>query len=128
MPVDIDVSPLDDSGSNKEGFYTYKKHDGFAPIFAYVGTEGYMLDHQLRPGKQHCQEGTAAFIHSCVQQLNALKLNGKSLFRLDSGNDAEENFPFFGQNRFIVKHNLRQQKRAMARYSPARWPAQAAHT
>ena len=112
VPVDIDVSPLDNSGSNKEGVsYTYKKHDGFAPIFAYVGTEGYMLDHQLRPGKQHCQEGTAAFIHSCVQQLDALKLNGKSLFRLDSGNDAEENFPFFGQNRFIVKRNLRQQKR-----------------
>ena len=56
-----------------------------------------MLDHQLRPGKQHCQEGTAAFIRSCVQQLDALKLNGKSLFRLDSGNDAEENFPASGK-------------------------------
>ena len=46
-----------------------------------------------RPGR-HC-------FRSCVQQLDALKLNGKSLFRLDSGN---ENFPCFGQN-------LRQQKR-----------------
>lgn len=51
VPVDIDVSPLDNSGSNKQGVsFTYKKHDGFAPIFAYVGTEGYMLNHELRPG------------------------------------------------------------------------------
>jgi hypothetical protein len=51
VPVDIDVSVLDNSGSNKQGVsFTYKKHDGFAPIFAYIGTEGNMLDHELRPG------------------------------------------------------------------------------
>ena len=60
VPVDIDVSPLDNSGSHKQGVsFTYKKHDGYAPIFAYVGAEGYMLDHELRPGKQHCQEGNS---------------------------------------------------------------------
>ena len=38
IPVDIDVSPLDNSGSHKQGVsFTYKKHDGYAPIFAYVG-------------------------------------------------------------------------------------------
>jgi hypothetical protein len=36
--------------------FTYKMHDGYAPIFAYAGTEGYMLDCELRPGKQHCQK------------------------------------------------------------------------
>ena len=50
IPVDIDVSPLDNSGSHKQGVsFTYKKHDGYAPIFAYVGAEGYMLHHELRP-------------------------------------------------------------------------------
>ena len=37
-------------------------HDGYAPIFAYIGTEGYMLNQELRPGKQHCQSGTPVFL------------------------------------------------------------------
>lgn len=115
VPVDIDVSPLDNSGSRKQGVsFTYKKHDGFAPIFAYVGSEGYMLDHELRPGKQHCQEGTPEFIGRCVDKLEKLELQGRCLLRLDSGNDAEENFAHFGQEYFIVKRNLR-------RESPEQW-------
>lgn len=112
VPVDIDVSALDNSGSNKQGVsFTYKKHDGFAPIFAYVGTEGYMLAHELRPGKQHCQEGTPQFIASCVEELQGLGLSGRCLLRLDGGNDAEDNFAHFGENYFITKRNLRQEKR-----------------
>jgi hypothetical protein len=50
--VDIDVSPLDNSGSHKEGVSrTYKGHDGYAPIFSYIGAEGYMLDCELREGR-----------------------------------------------------------------------------
>lgn len=42
IPLDIDVSPSDNSDSNKEGVsWTYKNHDGYAPIFAYFGTYGY---------------------------------------------------------------------------------------
>ena len=96
VPVDI-CSPLDNSGSKKQGVsFTYKKHDGYAPIFAYVGTEGHMLAHELRPGKQHCQEGTPQFIGSYVDTLKRLGLGGRCLLRLDSGNDAEENFGHFG--------------------------------
>lgn len=41
LPLDIDVSPFDNSNTKKEGVsYTYKGHDGFAPIFAYLGKEG----------------------------------------------------------------------------------------
>jgi len=119
VPVDIDVSPLDNSGSHKQGVsFTYKKHDGYAPIFAYVGAEGYMLDHELRPGKQHCQEGTPKFIGGCVDKLKALGLGGRCLIRLDSGNDAEENFAHFGEEFFIVKRNLR-------RECPEQWLATA---
>jgi len=119
VPVDIDVSPLDNSGSHKQGVsFTYKKHDGYAPIFAYVGAEGYMLDHELRPGKQHCQEGTPQFIGGCVEQLKALGLDGRCLIRLDSGNDAEENFAHFQGEFFIVKRNLR-------RECPEQWLATA---
>ena len=109
-PIDIDVSPLDNSGSNKQGVsFTYKKHDGYAPIFAYIGSEGYMLNHELRPGSQHCQVATPQFISSCVTKLSELGLKGQCLIRLDSGNDAEDNFAHFGEEYFIIKRNLRQE-------------------
>ena len=112
VPVDMDVSPLDNSGSSKQGVsYTYKGHDGYAPMFSYVGTEGYMLDCELRPGKQHCQKQTPCFIRRSVEQLKNLGLDGNCLIRLDSGNDAAENFDEFGKNYFIVKRNLRKECR-----------------
>jgi hypothetical protein len=110
VPVDIDVSPLDNSGSGKQGVsFTYKKHDGFAPIFAYIGTQGYMLDHELRPGSQHCQNQTPEFIAGCMDIIGKLGLSGQTLLRLDSGNDAAENFAHFDQSYFIVKRNLRKE-------------------
>jgi len=110
VPVDIDVSVLDNSGSRKQGVsFTYKKHDGYAPIFAYVGSQGYMLDCELRPGQQHCQNGTAGFISGCIKSLDIIGIGGNCLLRLDSGNDAAENFAHFGSNYFIVKRNLRKE-------------------
>ena len=110
VPLDIDVSPMDNSGSNKQGVsFTYKKHDGFAPIFAYIGTEGYMLNNELRPGSQHCQKQTPEFIADCMDRVDKLGLSGQTLLRLDSGNDAAENFAHFGQSYFIVKRNLRKE-------------------
>jgi hypothetical protein len=119
IPVDMDVSPFDNSGSAKQGVsFTYKKHDGFAPMFAYVGTEGYMLDCELRPGKQHCQSGTPEAIARAAAMLNKLGLEEKCLFRLDSGNDAAANFEHFGNNYFIIKRNPRKE-------SPEQWLATA---
>ena len=69
-----------------------------------------MLNHELRQGSQHCQVATPAFIGSCVNQLEELGLKGQCLIRLDSGNDAEENFAHFGEERIIIKRNLRQQQ------------------
>jgi hypothetical protein len=54
VPVDIDVTPFDNSKTKKEGVSrTYKGYDGYAPIMAYIGTEGFMANCQLREGKQH---------------------------------------------------------------------------
>lgn len=45
VPLDIDVSPFDNSNTKKEGVSrTYKGHDGYAPIFAYLGQEGYCIN------------------------------------------------------------------------------------
>jgi hypothetical protein len=110
VPVDIDVSPFDNSGSSKQGVsWTYKKHDGYAPIFAYIGSQGHMLNSELRPGRQHCQRGTPEFIRECGKLIRKLGLDGKCLIRLDSGNDAGENFDEFGENYFIVKRNPRKE-------------------
>ena len=54
VPVDIDVTPMDNSKSKKEGVSrTYKGGDGYAPMMAYIGTEGYAINFELREGKQH---------------------------------------------------------------------------
>jgi hypothetical protein len=91
LPVDIDTSVLDNSKTKKEGVSrTYQGYDGYHPIFAYVGKEGYMLDHELRPGSQHCQKGTAGFIEGVLKRLEKIWGGKRYLFRLDSGNDAGE--------------------------------------
>ena len=44
LPVDIDVTPYDESKSHKEGAtVTYKNFIGYAPINAHIGMEGFML-------------------------------------------------------------------------------------
>ena len=114
IPVDLDVSTLDNSGSKKEGVsWTYKRHDGYSPNFAYAGLEGYMINCELRPGSQHCQKGTPEFICGTLKILGEAWGSGrKALFRFDSGNDSSENIvEFKGQEGrdFIIKRNLRKE-------------------
>ena len=111
IPVDADVSPFDNSKSSKEGVgRTYKGTDGYAPLFAYVGTEGWLLDLELRPGVQHSQKGAPVFFRGCVEKLRALGVLDRSLFRLDSGHDAKDTVDVLrGQADFIVKRNLRRE-------------------
>lgn len=68
VPVDIDVTPFDNSKTKKEGVSrTYKGFDGYAPIMAYIGTEGYFVKTQLRIGKQHCQKETPDFLRETIE-------------------------------------------------------------
>jgi len=92
IPLDIDVSPLDNSGSTKGGVsWTYKNHDGYAPIFAYLGTHGYMLNCELRPGSQHSNKGALEFIRQTLDMLEELGVDlTKVLVRLDSAHDCGE--------------------------------------
>jgi len=44
VPLDIDVSPFDNGKTKKEGVSrTYKGCDGFAPVFGYLGQQGWAL-------------------------------------------------------------------------------------
>jgi len=87
IPVDLDVSPFDNSKTKKKGVErSYKGCDGYAPMFAYIGQEGHCLNVEMRKGSVHCQNGTPDFIRKTLQ--SAKKLTDKPLlFRLDSGND-----------------------------------------
>lgn len=115
VPVDIDVSPFDNSGSHKVGVSrTYKNFDGYAPIFAYIGTEGYLCNAELREGRQHCQSGTPEFLAETIAA--AKQMTKRSLlFRMDSGNDAIENMLLLHwqdtQLKFLIKHNFRREDR-----------------
>lgn len=111
IPVDADVSPFDNSKSSKEGVgRTYKGMDGYAPLFAYVGSEGWLLDLELRPGVQHSQKGAPEFFAGCVHKLRRLGILERCLFRLDSGHDAEDTVDVLrGHCDFVIKRNLRRE-------------------
>jgi len=109
VPVDIDVTPFDNSKTSKEGVsHTYKGFDGYSPIMAYIGTEGYLVNCELREGKQHCQKNTPDFLKETLELCHQLT-DAPLLIRLDSGNDAAENLGILIEDGswFIVKRNLR---------------------
>jgi hypothetical protein len=114
LPVDIDVSPMDNSGTKKEGVgRTYKGCDGYAPIFSYIGAEGYMLNCELRPGTQHCQKGTPEYLEKNLKIIEKLSPSDPVLIRMDSGNDAFTTLSVLmpSGNFFLVKRNLRRESR-----------------
>ena len=109
VPVDIDVTPFDNSKTKKEGVSrTYKGYEGYAPIMAYIGTEGFLVNTELREGKQHCQKGTPAFLKETLRYSHEMTSN-PLLIRMDSGNDAKENLGILLEDGdwFIVKRNPR---------------------
>ena len=111
IPVDMDVTPMDNSNTKKEGVsFTYKKFMGYAPMMAYIGKEGYLANIELREGRQHCQSGTPEFIRQTMK-LCRMITDKLLLVRLDSGNDAAENVGIMLESGayYIIKRNLRKE-------------------
>lgn len=112
VPLDADVFPMDNSGTQKEKVSrTYKGHDGYAPIAAYLGMEGWCLEVELRPGSQHSQEGFIPFMKRVFDKARTLTKK-KLLVRLDSAHDAIENRVFLrGTDKvsYIIKWNPRRE-------------------
>ncbi|MFQ5616879.1 MAG: IS1380 family transposase [Anaerolineales bacterium] len=90
VPLDIDTTPMDNSGTKREGVsWTYKKFDGYHPLMAYLGEQGYLLATELRPGSRHAQNGFVPFFKSAVA--GARRLTEEPLLaRLDAAHDSEE--------------------------------------
>jgi hypothetical protein len=112
VPLDIDVSPFDNSKTKKEGVSrTYKGNDGFAPILAYLGKEGYEVNVELREGSQHSRKNTPAFLRETIRYAKRATDKG-ILVRLDSGNDALDNIAVCIKEGvdWLIKRNLRKEK------------------
>jgi hypothetical protein len=110
IPLDIDVSPFDNSGTKKEGVsLTYKGTFGYAPNFSYLGQEGYGVHVQLREGSTHSQWGGADFLRGSIQY--ARRITSKPLLvRMDSGYDSLENLQVCHTEKevdYVIKANLR---------------------
>ena len=111
VPLDIDVSVLEDTASHKEGVaMSYHKVSGYAPIFAYAGREGYMVCNELRPGSQHSERGAVDFLKRCVGIMECAGYKaGELLVRVDSGHDSSDFIRALQELgvKFIVKRNPR---------------------
>lgn len=113
VPVDMDVTPFDNSKTKKEGVSrTYKGFDGYAPMMAYIGTQGYMINTELRPGRQHCQNHTPEFLRQTIA-LSKSVTDAPLMFRMDCGNDAAENMQILLEEGcwFLIKRNLRKESK-----------------
>ena len=118
--LDFDVTPTDEGFKvHKEGLgNTYKRTNGYAPMISYLGQEQYIINAELRPGKQHSQKGTAQFLRNTIDYAAGLVPRNQILVRMDSGNDAVENYGvcldkgvFFvikGNRRHMTKESLLQ--------------------
>lgn len=116
VPVEMDVVVFDNSHTQKEGLgFTYHRCMGYAPIFSHVGTEGYLVDAELRTGETHSQgETTPAFLRSTLISARQMVPAGDTrplLLRIDSGFDSQDNLRICDETstRFIIARNRRRE-------------------
>ncbi|MCL5671131.1 MAG: IS1380 family transposase, partial [Acidobacteria bacterium] len=112
VPLDCDVFGMDNSKTKKEGVSRiYNGRDGYAPIAAYLGMEGWCLELEMRKGSQHSQDGFIPFIDRVIEKARTLT-SRKLLVRLDSGHDALDTRAALAGHRnvsYIVKWNPRRE-------------------
>jgi hypothetical protein len=110
VPLDCDVFPMDNSKTAKEGVSRmYTGDDGYAPMAAYLGREGWCLELELREGSQHSQRGFVPFLERVLDKAEGLT-SKKLLVRLDAAFDAIETRACLANRRnvsYILKWNRR---------------------
>lgn len=92
LPLDIDTFAMDNGDSAKAGVgRTYAGVDGYCPLAAYLGSQGYCLELALRPGVQHSANETEFNFKRVIpmaQRLSAAGAKAPILVRLDAGFDS----------------------------------------
>lgn len=89
---DIDTFAMDNSGTKKEEVSrTYRGFDGYTPIAAYLGNEGWNTGLELRPGSRHSAFETHYFYERLFPRIERLvKADQPVLLREDSGFDGAQ--------------------------------------
>lgn len=113
---------MDQSGSKKEDVSrTYQGVDGYTPIAAYLGNEGWCIGLELRPGRWHSSLETDYFMERLFPRVERLVAPEHAvLYRKDSGFDSakllfavdDEKIRWTGLGRsfnYVVKWNPRRQ-------------------
>ena len=112
--LDIDVTPFTDESHKESIAMTYKKHLGYAPIMAYLGS--YAIKFELRPGSQHSANGAIKFVEKCFRIIQKIGIPlDQVLVRCDSGHD-DSIFMNYCEERgvkFLIKRNLHGQDRKL---------------
>lgn len=114
VALDMDGFPMDNSGTKKEGVSrTYKGHDGYVPMAAYLGKEGWSIGMELREGSWHGQKEFGHVLDRVLPRARKLVgKDGKILLRLDGGHDAQENRERLSQESntdYLIKWNRRKE-------------------
>lgn len=116
VPLDVDVFPMDNSDTKKEGVSrTYHGYDGYAPIAAYLGLEGWCLEVELREGKQHSQDEFIPFLSRVLSSARRLT-PAPILVRLDGAHDALDTRAELAGHAgvdYVLKWNPRKQETAI---------------
>jgi hypothetical protein len=107
VTIDLDTTTLDNSRTKKEKVeYTYQEFEGYSPIAAYLGQEGWNIGLELRPGSMHGQNGFGHFLTKVIERASYLT-PARLLCRMDCAFDAAENYAILLERRigFTVKRN-----------------------
>ena len=94
------------SKTRKEGVArTYHGYDGYAPIGAYLGEEGWCVGLELRPGDQHSQKDFLFFLDRVLPRARALAGNQPLLITLDGAHDAAANREYLAREQidYLIK-------------------------
>lgn len=120
--LDLDTFVMDQSGSKKEDVSrTYQGVDGYTPVAAYLGNEGWCVGLELRPGRWHSSLEIEYFLERLFPRVERLVSPEQAvLLRKDSGFDsakllfavAEEKTRWANLRRsfdYLIKWNPRRQ-------------------
>ncbi|MBW1990339.1 MAG: transposase [Deltaproteobacteria bacterium] len=111
VPLDIDVFPMDNSNTKKQGVSrTYKGVYGYAPIAAYLGEEGFCVGLDLREGNRHGQKEFVPFLEKVVGRARRLTKK-KLLLRMDAAHCSRSNLVLPGERiiRLYETHAISEQ-------------------
>jgi hypothetical protein len=88
--LDMDTFVMDQSGTKKEDVSrTYQGVDGYTPLAAYLGNEGWCVGLELRPGRWHSSLEADYFLERVFPRVERLVAQDLPvLLRMDSGFDS----------------------------------------